>query len=37
MTLVEPDLAAFQAKLDGFVDTNFPEIKEIYEKVRAAK
>ncbi|MBG9565520.1 hypothetical protein ABE38_08770 [Brevibacillus agri] len=37
MTLVEPDLAAFQAKLDGFVDAEFPEVKEVYEMVRAAK
>lgn len=37
MTLVEPDLAAFQAKLNGFVDQEFPEVKEIYEKIRAAK
>ncbi|MEK3992250.1 TRAP transporter substrate-binding protein [Robertmurraya sp. FSL R5-0851] len=37
MKLVEPDLAAFQAKLDGFVDKNFPEVKEIFEKVRSEK
>ena len=37
MTLVEPDLAAFQAKLDGFVDKEFPEIKETFEKIRVAK
>lgn len=37
MTLIEPDLGAFQAKLDGFVDNQFPEIKEIFEKVRSAK
>lgn len=37
MTLVEPDIAAFQAKLEGFVDTNFPEVKEMYETIRAAK
>jgi TRAP-type C4-dicarboxylate transport system substrate-binding protein len=37
MTLVEPDLAAFQAKLDGFVDAEFPGVKDIFEKIRAAK
>jgi tripartite ATP-independent transporter DctP family solute receptor len=37
MTVVEPDLAAFQNKLDGFVDKNFPEIKELFEKIRASK
>lgn len=37
MTLVEPDLAAFQAKLEGFVDTQFPEVKELYEKIQSAK
>lgn len=37
MTLVEPDIAAFQDKLDGFVDKEFPEISEIYEKVRSTK
>lgn len=37
MTLVEPDIPAFQAKLEGFVDREFPEISEIYEKIRSTK
>lgn len=37
MTLNEPNLEAFQEKLDGFVDREFPEISDIYEKVRSAK
>lgn len=37
MTLVEPDMAAFQAKLEGFVDAEFPEVKEVFDMVRAAK
>ena len=37
MTLVEPDLAAFQNKLNGFVDTNFPEVSDVYEKIRSTK
>lgn len=37
MTLVEPDLTAFQAKLDGFVEKEFPEVFEVFEKIRVAK
>lgn len=37
MTLVEPDLKAFQDQLDGFVENNFPEVKEVYDMVRAAR
>ncbi|WP_052341685.1 TRAP transporter substrate-binding protein [Salinarimonas rosea] len=36
MTLVEPDAAAFQAQLEGFVDDEFPSLKPIHEKIRAA-
>jgi tripartite ATP-independent transporter DctP family solute receptor len=37
MTVVEPDLKAFQDKLDGFVDKEFPEISDIYEKILSTK
>jgi TRAP-type transport system periplasmic protein len=37
MNVIEPDIAAFQKKLDGFVDKEFPEIKEVFEKIRSAK
>lgn len=37
MKHIKPDIAAFQAALDGFVDTEFPEIKDVFEQVRAAK
>lgn len=37
MSLVEPDIQAFQNKLDGFVENEFPEISEIYEKIRSTK
>lgn len=37
MTLVEPDITAFKAKLDGFVEEEFPAIKEIYDKIRSTK
>lgn len=37
MTLVEPDIAKFQEKLAGFVEEEFPELKEVYDLVRAAK
>ncbi|RSK55159.1 TRAP transporter substrate-binding protein [Bacillus canaveralius] len=37
MKVVEPDLGEFQDKLDGFVDKEFPNITEIYEKIRAVK
>ncbi|PLS17345.1 C4-dicarboxylate ABC transporter [Bacillus sp. M6-12] len=37
MKVVEPDLGAFQKKLDGFIEKEFPGITEFYEKVRAAK
>lgn len=37
MNVVEPDIASFQKKLDGFVGKEFPEIKEIYEKILSAK
>lgn len=37
MTLIEPDISAFQAKLEGFVEGNFPEITDIYETIRNAK
>lgn len=36
MTLVDPDISAFQEKLEGFVENEFPEIIEIYETIRAA-
>lgn len=37
MTVIEPDLSAFQEKLDGFVELEFPEIKDTYEKIISAK
>lgn len=37
MTIVEPDLAAFQEKLDGFVETEFPEIQDIHQKIISAQ
>jgi tripartite ATP-independent transporter DctP family solute receptor len=37
MTLIEPDKAAFQAKLNGFVSQEFPALTDIYDKIRAAK
>ncbi|WP_261131602.1 TRAP transporter substrate-binding protein [Bacillus sp. Marseille-Q3570] len=37
MTLIEPDIKAFQSKLDGFVEEQFPEIQEVYEKIRESK
>jgi tripartite ATP-independent transporter DctP family solute receptor len=37
MTLVEPDKAAFQTKLNGFVEQEFPSLTDIYNKIRAAK
>ncbi|GAB7389110.1 2,3-diketo-L-gulonate transporter substrate-binding protein YiaO [Bacillaceae bacterium] len=37
MTLVEPDIQAFQAELKGFVEQEFPALQEIYEKIRSAK
>lgn len=37
MTLIEPDLTKFQEKLDGFVDKEFPVVKEVFEKIRSAK
>ena len=36
MTLIEPDLAAFRAKLDGFVDAEFPKLRDVYGQIRAA-
>ena len=33
MTLVEPDKAQFQAKLEGFVEREFPTLKTLHEKV----
>lgn len=37
MKLIEPDITSFQSKLDGFVDMEFPNLKEIYGKVREVK
>lgn len=37
MTLIKPDIAAFQAALDGFVETEFPEIKNVFDQIRAVK
>ena len=37
MTIIEPDISAFQAQLDGFVEREFPEITEIYEMILNAK
>lgn len=33
MELIEPNIPAFQEKLDGFVDKEFPMINEIYNKI----
>ena len=37
MKLIEPDLAKFQEKLVGFVDKEFPVVKEVFEKIRSVK
>lgn len=37
MTIIKPDLSKFQEKLDGFVDSQFPDIQEIYEKIISTK
>lgn len=36
MTVVEVDKEAFRAKLDGFVESAFPSLQPIHEKIRAA-
>lgn len=36
MTIIEPDLAAFQQSLDGFVVEEFPEIQDIFESIVSA-
>ena len=33
MTIIEPELALFQEKLEGFVASQFPEVQEVYEKI----
>lgn len=37
MTVITPDLSLFQAKLEGFVDEQFPTVKEVYEMILSAK
>lgn len=37
MNVITPDLAAFQAQLEGFVDNEFPAVSEIYEMILNAK
>lgn len=37
MNVIEPDLASFQEKLDGFVDSEFPDIKEVHEMILNAQ
>jgi tripartite ATP-independent transporter DctP family solute receptor len=37
MTLVNVDKAAFQKKLEGFVDQEFPEVKEVHEMILKAR
>ncbi|GAE25963.1 TRAP-type C4-dicarboxylate transport system [Halalkalibacter wakoensis JCM 9140] len=33
MTIIEPDLSLFQDKLDGFVESQFPDVLDIHEKI----